>query len=660
MQQTTISSRNRLVRNFGGAFEICSRIQPARPWEAPAVIALMVAGAILRFWGLGSWGLEGDEKTMALPTMHLVRFGSPLMPSGMFYGRAIGQLYLMAASVHAFGQSEWALRLPSVVCGIVLIGLAYFVGRRFLAPAWNLAFVASIAFLPALIGDSQEARMYVFLVACLAGYSALIFQWERSSRAGYLVAAVFVMIVGIQFHTLAIFGTFLVFFPGILHGDLRRWRQGALAFVVMVCSFALINSWVQSLYPPRVDLYGLQAVAHSRLGTLVMAQLRPVPLLSGILGSGVLAWLVARRVGTRTAAVTIGALLFLGMLCELGLFFHLGLLLIIAGSVAARRHGVRIVPAVALIFAGSAALAVTQFMRLQDSGFGPARKTIGVVVGLPSVWTYLRAVSYSPVAWLVVWLAVLHALWLIAQRKKIPDYWLFFALSVWLPLFALGFFGWDVEVRYTEFALLPLLICAFAVLQGWIGTVSPEERSGKVGLVGVLAIVLATSLVVNPLAIARTVNAGYSIHPDHKGAAEYMKSLHLRVNDVIVAEDSLEQTYYLGHIDYWLGGQEAALPFVERKDGVLRDIYTGAPLIGTGAELKALVSQRNRGAIYVIGSGEEQEDGRRFVRGAGIYKALQEPIFEPIFLGRDGLTRIWKVREPSVRAENGAESPTVP
>jgi Dolichyl-phosphate-mannose-protein mannosyltransferase len=658
MQQTKSSSLNRFIRKFGSVFEVCSRLQPERGWEAATVIALMTAGAILRFWGLGSWGLGGDEKTMALPTMHLVRFGSPLMPSGMLYGRAIGQLYLMAASVRAFGQSEWALRFPSVVCGIVVIGMAYFVGRRFLAPAWNLAFVASIAFLPALIGDSQEARMYIFLVACLAGYLALIFQWERSSRVRYLVAAVLTMIVGIQFHTLAVFGAFVVFFPGMLHGDLRKLRHGALAFFVMVCSFALINWWIQGLYPPHPDSYGLQAVADSRLVTLLKAQVRPALFLSGILGAGLLAWLVARRVTPRIAAATVGALVFLGMVCELGLFYHVGLLLILAGFIVARRHNARMLPSVALVLAPSAALAAAQFISLQQSGFGPARKVIGIMAGLPSIWTYLRAVSYSPIAWVVVWAALLRALWLISQRKRVPDYWLFFLLGVWLPLFALGFFGWYVEVRYTEFALVPVLICAFATFEGWFGTLTLEERGGKFASIRGIAIVLSTLLVVNPLAIARTVNAGYSIHPDHKGAAEYIKSLHLRANDVIVAEDSLEQTYYLGHIDYWLSGQQSAQQFVERKDGGMQDIYTGAPLIGTAAELEALIRRRDRGAIYVIGSGEGQEDGRRFVRGAGIYEALQQPIFQPIFLGRDGLTQIWKVSEPSASPATGSGDTT--
>jgi hypothetical protein len=647
MQQTNNSPLGRLFTNFGGAFELSGPLRPKRAWEAPAVLAFMVVGAMLRFWGLGSWGLGGDEKTMALPAMHLVNFGSPLMPSGMFYGRAIGQLYLMAASVAAFGQSEWALRFPSVVCGIALIGMVYFVGRRFLAPAWNVAFVATIAFLPAMIGDSQEARMYIFLVACLAGYSALLFQWERSSRAVYLVAAVLTLIVGIQFQTLAVFAGFLLFFPGLLHSNARKLAQGAVGFVVIVCSFALINRWVQSLYPPRVDLYGLQAVADSRLVTLFRAQLPAAIFLAGILGAGALAWLVARRVSTRAAAVVVGGLFFLGMLCELGLFYHVGLLVILTGYIVARRNGARIVPGVYLVLTASATLAVIQFIRLQAAGFGPARKTLGIMAGLPSVWTYLRAVSYSPIAWLVVCVALLRALWLIAQRRRIPDYWLFFALGAWLPLFALGFFGWYVEVRYTEFALLPLLVCAFAALQGWIGRAFSDECSGKLAPIGVLSVVLATLFVVNPFALARSVNAGYSIHPDHKGAAEFVKSLHLRTNDVVVAEDSLEQTYYLGHIDYWLVGKEVALQYVEMKDGVLRDIYTGAPLIGTAAELEALVRRRDRGAIYVIGSGEEQADGRKFVRGEGIFNALQDPVFEPIFLGRDGLTRVWKVREPA-------------
>jgi len=91
---------------------------------------------------------------------------------------------------------------------------------------------------------------------------------------------------------------------------------------------------------------------------------------------------------------------------------------------------------------------------------------------------------------------------------------------------------------------------------------------------------------------------------------------------------------------------------VHMKGGVLRDIYTDAPLLGTSAALMALVERRDRGAIYVIGTGEFKGDDLRLIRSGGIYEALQRPIFVPVFLGRDGLTQVWKVEAP-----DGAAAP---
>jgi len=68
-------------------------------WEFFALFAIVLAGAAVRFWGLGSWGLENDEDSMAMTTMHIVHHGTPVLPSGMTYVRAIFQIYLMAASV---------------------------------------------------------------------------------------------------------------------------------------------------------------------------------------------------------------------------------------------------------------------------------------------------------------------------------------------------------------------------------------------------------------------------------------------------------------------------------------------------------------------------------------------------------------------------------
>ena len=647
MQKTISPALNRLAAHVADVFEARGRIEPVRAWEPMAVIALIGVGAFLRFWGLGSWGLEGDEKTMALPTMHLVQFGSPLMPSGMFYARAIGQLYLMAASVREFGQSEWAFRLPSVICGIALIGIAYFMGRRFLAPAWNMAFVAAVALLPALIADSQEARMYIFLVTCLAGYTALIFKWERSDSSVWFLAALGMMLVAIQFHVLAVFGSLLLLFPGLVAANLRKLWQGALGIAVAVAAFAGISRWIESFYIPGVKADPRHiAAAESHIVSLSQLHEGPWLLLAVVIVAALLAIYVARTVTARAPALIAGVLLFAGMTCELALFYHIGIVLLVSGAILAQRNGGRALRRVGVLVALSLALAAAQFVVLHRTTGESLHKTIGMMVGLPSIWSFLRATAYSPLAWLVVCVAVLPALFRVAQRRQIPDYWLFFALTVWLPLFGLGLFAWDVEPRYTQFALLPLLICAFAAAQEASAPIAARLGVAARPVVQAACATLAVVLFVNPVSLAHAVNAGYTIHPDHKGAAEYIRSIGTRPGDLIVAEDSLQQTYYLGHIDFWLRGMQDAAQFSYLKDGTLHDIYTDAPLIGDGESLLALVARRNRGTIYIIGSGEVRGEELPIFRSDGIFEALRRPIFVPIFLGRDGLTQIWKVSAP--------------
>ena len=138
-------------------------------------------------------------------------------------------------------------------------------------------------------------------------------------------------------------------------------------------------------------------------------------------------------------------------------------------------------------------------------------------------------------------------------------------------------------------------------------------------------------------------DSGYANHPDHKGAAEFVAHLHPGPHDIIIAEDVLQQTYYLGHVDYWLVNKQVAASYLHRVQGRLADFYTDTPLLGTGSELERVVEMPNRGAIYVIGSGENQEDGRRNMRGFGIAQVLQSPPFHCVYVGRDGVTRVWKV-----------------
>jgi hypothetical protein len=653
-------NQQRLLREFAGLFVAteprrgAERIGTVRTWWILAAIVL--AGAVVRFWGLGAVGLHGDEKTMALPVLGLLNQGLPLMPSGMFYPRALGQLYLMEASILAFGQSEWAMRLPSAFCGVLLIVLSWQVGKRFLSPVWNLALTAAVAFLPSFIEDAQTARMYVFLVTSVAGYMALIFAWERSGRVGYLVAAVATLLVGLQFHTLAIFAAFLVFLPGLLQGDSRKFWAGAVAFGVLVLGFEVINHLISMAYPQSVepDAGSGGNGPHAAL----VPHVKYLWLLLGLVPAlAVSFWVLSGR------GILAALLLAAALVAEAGFAWHAAMMLTAGALVAGRRVGVLSWPRLLLFFGLSAGIGTGELWYLVHHAAGTLKQIAGVLLGWPSVWPFIAIGDYSAVAMLAATGSLAAGLWLLAHRKPIPDHVLLLVLGVWVPLLMIGWMRWNIPPRYAAAQIMPLLVAALAAMQwtsGYIAQrwgeadpVAPGSSLRPSSAWGPAAAVLALLLVVNPLQVASSVDSGYATHPDHKGAAEFVAHLHPGPHDIVIAEDVLQQTYYLGHVDYWLVNKQVAAPFMHLVNGRWLDFYTDTPLIGTGSELERLVDRPDRGAIYVIGSGENQEDGRSHMRAFGIAQALGSPPFRSIYVGRDGLTRVWKVDAPAPSVAKG-------
>jgi hypothetical protein len=636
---------SQLLRNFASLFETRASRESARTWAV--LLAILVVGAGVRFWGLGNVGLHGDEETMAMPTMHILKDGQPLLPSGMYYPRAVAQLYLMAASVEVFGESEWAFRLPSVICGVLLILLAYGVGRRFLSPVWNLAFTAAVALLPEFIVDAQTARMYSFLIASIAGYMMLLFAWERTDRVVYLAAALAVLMIGMQFHTLAVFAAFMAFYPGFVRGELHKVVLGGVAFAAIVAGFLSVDHWIGSHYPDAGEVQGDDGGAGGPQAAAAIPGLSLIVLALAATAAAAVSTFVVARVPSRAAAIAAGVLIALGLLAQFAYWYHAGVVLMVAGMVVAFRHGTVSTMRLLVLGAICASIAAIQLYLLNTNGVDSIRQMLGAMTGRPSVWPLITVSGYSLGAALLVGAGVLVAAWRLAKGRPIPDFMLLMVLGVWLPLLLIGVFKWSVPLRYTAVQALPLLLTAFAAAQ-WLMSLRREQ--GRASSIGPVAAAAACVLVVNPVALARTVNSGYESHPDHQGAAAFIQSLPYDDRDIVIAEDVLQQTYYLGHVDYWLQSREVAGMFVRNVDGQLRDFYTSTPLISTAEELQQLIDRRDRGAIYVIGSGENQEDGRRRARGPSLAALLESPRFRVAWRGRDGLTTILMI-PPPVREE---------
>lgn len=605
--------------------------------EWAAVAAFMALAAVLRFWGLGAHGLEYDEETMAMPVMHILEHGTPVMPSGMTYVRGISQLYVMAASVMAFGPTEWALRLPSALCGVVLIVGCFLLGRRFLSRTWNLAFVGVITISSTMILDAQEARMYVFMIASLVWSSVLVFRWERTGELRALCGAVAAIVIGVQFHSLAIFGALPLLFPGLLHGDRRRFLNGLIALMIAFIGFALVHYWTESFFPPADSPTSAAPTVQPQghVSSRIVLHYWPAALLLSVAIAACVERL-RRAIPPRVIAWLPCALLSGALVAQLLVFYHLAGLLYIGTAIAVLRARVRLrsLWPVAVL---SLVMLVGHVYAL--AGLSPVspHKLLGQLTGVPSIWPYVIFAGYAPVVSLLVAGGAALALWRTTRRERIDAIWLYGVLALWLPLLCIGLFSWYPQQRYTELALVPLYLCGVGTLAWACRAIAARSRGMNAALAAGAALLIG-----NPLATAEVVNAGYRIHPDHKGAAEYVRSVR-QPDDIVVAEDVLQQTYYLGRVDYWVIGERTADMFTRRHGDRLLDIYTHTPVITDAKALRAVIAAPRRGTIFIIGSGEGQGDGRKQARGRSLAPLFAQPAWPEVYRGRDGVTRVWSI-----------------
>jgi hypothetical protein len=607
---------------------------------------ILFIGALARFWGLGNVGLHGDEETMAMSAMAIVNTGQPNLPSGMYYSRALLNIYLMSGSVSIFGESEWSLRLPSAIVGSLTGVAAFFMGRRFLSPQINLAFVATITLLPGMIMVSQTARMYVFFVPCMIWFGACLFRWERNQRVTSLMFALLVWFICLHFQRLAIFAVPLFLFPGLSRQSYTQLIQGLVASVIGWLIFKYYGAWIIAKYPKyseQTPVVMEEAVPPTVFDVLLTGNvwLVVISFITVIVLAGVSLKIVARRVDTGQLVPVL--LIGLALLAMVVLHYHIGSILLLLGLVFWLRAPdlPRSWLIVSLVLA--AVISIIHLGVLYDTGFYPGRKLIGALVGIPSVWPILRFLTYSPFAGAIFCGAFLFILRRFSIGRAMPIHILFFVMAVWAPLLMVGFFESYIPPRYALGQLGFFLLCTFAGVAfvaretGWI------SAGSRLSQPMVLVLVLFTVALVNPLVLAKTVNQGYEMHPDHKGAAEFIQSLDLKADTILIAEDMLQQTYYLGRVDYWLSERENAIQFSIVRDGRIVDQYTGTPVIGTGDELLTVFDSAQQRDVYILGSGENFVEGKRNFRGNGISQVLESQRLDVVFVGRDEKTKVWKL-----------------
>lgn len=140
-------------------------------WDLVALLAIMLLGAALRFYGLGVQSLWADE-------LASWDFSEQDTVSRVIKGDTQPPLYFLILHLWQwiFGESEWALRLPSALAGWLCIPAIYLLGKRLYSEREGLMAALFLAVLWAPIYFSQEARPYsmLILLSILTSY----FWWD--------------------------------------------------------------------------------------------------------------------------------------------------------------------------------------------------------------------------------------------------------------------------------------------------------------------------------------------------------------------------------------------------------------------------------------------------------------------------------------------------
>ena len=606
----------------------------AREWWALALI--VAVGAYLRLAHLGALGFRWDEDLSGLAVRAILEKGVPELPSGMVYLRGGLFSHLMAASASLFGFSEFALRLPAAMFGIVLIVAAYLFGAALFGRVVGLVTAALLALSFWDIDLARYARFYsaFSLLYVLTLYAIWQFRVKAPSNAGG-VLCVALAILTLSLHDLAYSLALAFFFPLVLRGPAawrspREWVWPVVSSSVLAAFYLGWNDFVlRARAIPVLNSDGPLVGAGGEVDELRRSfiALPDLPLLTGMLERE--PWFVPMLALLAVAAAVLVAaklgspprervLLALIAVCAAVQLFNLALLgsLVLAfmkrtGLPALRSPEVLCAAALtgAMFFAWVVAVLA---VGLDVSPLDPLslQTVVRELLDFPYFYVFWGFPNEWPLAAAVASIGALVAFHRAARGTDAAAGFALLALAG--PVVCNALFSSPFEIfRYNAaFNTLFFVFVALAfvhwreLVPAWRPSLPRPLSRSRVALGTTMLVLLALAYDLNPLrgwlsvqrqysndgALYRTL--GVTAYSDFKTTADYV-ARHAAPHDLIVTPDSREYYNYLGRVDLWLRSSRYEDQSYVRK-GQRRDLYVDTPLVATLGELQTVLATPNR------------------------------------------------------------------
>ena len=266
------------------------------------IAAILIVALLVRLLGIVSRPIWYDEAFSILFSekgLHAMLYGT-LAPTGI--GSAdihpLGYYTLLWLWMNVFGESLVAVRLLSIITGLVSVYLIYRIGLEFLADTKTALLGALFtALAPFQIHYAQEIRMYSLMTLWLL---LATFSFRRGSRTGkggwWLLFSVSAALAQYTHHLAAFYLIALASIP-ILQKD---WKTFSRLVIAGVGALILYSPWAIQLpaqFTKVQNSYWVERPGLSKVFTLILVYITNTPLPSMLIAAALFMALIILIIG---------------------------------------------------------------------------------------------------------------------------------------------------------------------------------------------------------------------------------------------------------------------------------------------------------------------------------------------------------------------------
>jgi uncharacterized membrane protein len=580
----------------------------------------------------------------------------------MSYRRALPLTWILAGSARLFGvEKDVSYRIPVALFGTLTVPLLFLIGRQLVGTSAALVAALMLALSEWHLVFSRQARMYVpFLFFFLAAVGAT-WLWAERNRLRDLVLAAAMSGASAVMHVVTVLAAPLAVIPVMFPG----WRKVVpvgllgLAFATGAGAYAYNRIFVRSAYDQMAiggpELGETATNQGSLLGPLT--QLPTWALLVAALGIALGSWAARRSEPEGTPPGTLPALVrqltaaLAGASASVGQVYaaSICLLMFLIPHPVARAK---------LMKTAGPPLAVTGVLGL--GWVAAALLQHGVVRGAKNVlgfpFPYLAVLGEQFIVIMLGFGAVCVWLALTTQRSEengLRACAVATLLAAAVPGLLSRWGGTRFLLPAYPFLLLTVaagLIVAFTLVGRRVGRWSNAATTLAASLVVLSGMLGGHGIPQTVRTVAlrhgQPVNAWmhmYPFRPDHEAPGVFVRQARAP-DDVLIAEDPLQQRWYAGAVDYWFRSFADARQYLYRApDTRLRDIYVNSAALPSENSLDSIIGHTS-GRVWLITSGETAAN-RSYYLDEWQLRWLDslESDRRPVFTGRDGVTQVYCV-----------------